>query len=400
MSSCLGLRVVIGVSAGIAAYKAPALVREFVKAGAEVRVILTHSAQQFVSPLALQAVSGHEVYTQWFDSHTEHGMGHIDLARWADVVVIAPATAHCIANLVHGFGGDLLTATVLATQAPLFVCPAMNRQMWDKPAVQRNVTQLRGDGVHIVGPDRGEQACGDVGFGRMTEPDEIMKAVSGSLISDRWLEGRRVVVTAGPTQEPLDPVRFLGNRSSGKMGYAIATRCAQLGAHVDLVSGPVAISVPDGVSVHSIMTAKEMLGVTRQLCSSADLFFSVAAVADFTPVKISEQKIKKDPSESVPTIALEKNPDIVATIKSENPDLFVIGFAAESENVEQYARKKLETKNLNMIVANNIVEDGVGFGADANRVLVMDREGQVELGPTLKSTLAQMLLDLVKSRMP
>lgn len=380
--------MLIGISGGIAAYKAPELVRRLRKRGAEVRVAMTRGAKAFISPLTLQAVSGHRVHETLLDAEAEAGMGHIELARWADDVVIAPATADLIARLAHGLADDLLTTTVLASRARLWLAPAMNHVMWDHPAVQANATKLQQRGARMLGPDSGSQACGEEGYGRMLAPDEIAAAIMGA--SSR-LEGKRFVVTAGPTHEALDPVRFLGNRSSGRMGFAVAEALADAGAEVVLVAGPVQLSTGSRISRIDVRSAEQMrAAVMAQL--PADAFVSVAAVADYRPASRSDEKIKRS-GESM-QLELVPNPDILREVAGLSPRPFVVGFAAETSDVGENARAKLQAKNLDLIAANRVGDD-CGFDVGENALVVYSSDREWDLGSDSKRALAEKLVSLI-----
>lgn len=385
-------RVLVGVSAGIAAYKTPELVRRLRERGCEVRVAMTRGAKEFITPLTLQAVSGHRVHETLLDAEAEAGMGHIELARWADDIVIAPATADVLARLAAGMADDLLTTTVLASRARLWLAPAMNHVMWDHPAVGQNVATLAQRGAKILGPDSGSQACGEEGYGRMLAPGEIAAAMTAGSES---LAGKRFVVTAGPTYEPLDPVRFIGNRSSGRMGFAVAEALAQAGAEVTLIAGPVHLSAGGAIQRIDVRTAAEMRdAVMAQL--PADGFVSVAAVADYRPASHSDQKIKR----SGDSMALElvPNPDIVKEVAGLKPRPFVVGFAAETGNVAEYARGKLESKNLDMIAANRVGDD-CGFDACDNSLVVYSNDREWDLGSATKRELGRKLVAAIVEAM-
>ena len=388
-----GKNILVGVTGGIAAYKTPELVRRLREAGAEVRVIMSIGAEAFITPLTLQAVSGHRVHGRLLDEEAEAGMGHIELARWADEVVIAPATAHVIARLAHGLADDLLATVVLATEARVWLAPAMNRVMWSAPAVQDNCRVLESRGVGLIGPGVGGQACGEQGEGRMLEPDDIVAA-----LGDRngLLQGLHFVVTAGPTHEPLDPVRFLGNRSSGRMGYALAEALANAGARVDLVSGPVNLPTPAGVNRIDVCTAAEMLSAVNDRIEDADGFVGVAAVADYRPEKAADHKIKK--SGQALTLQLVENPDILATVASRRPKPFVVGFAAETRDLENAAQAKLQRKGADLIAANR-VDAGRGFDAEDNELEVYAADRRWTLAHQPKHALARELVSIIAEQM-
>jgi phosphopantothenoylcysteine decarboxylase/phosphopantothenate--cysteine ligase len=392
------MNVLLGISGGIAAYKTPELVRRLRERGAEVQIVMTASASEFVTETALQAVSGRPIRSNLWDKEAEASMSHIELARWADAVLIAPATAEIIARLASGAASDLLTTICLATEAPIAIAPAMNRVMWANAAVQSNKETLAGRGVRILGPDSGEQACGEVGEGRMLDPDDIAAIVCGpSLVrsEDLLLTGKTVVVTAGPTREPIDPVRFITNRSSGKMGYAIAQAALEQGARVVLISGPTAIAPPAGVDVRQVETAQEMYTATHEEIAAADIFIGTAAVADYRPAEAQVQKIKKN--NATMTIELVRSDDILASVAVLENAPFTVGFAAETENLREYAIGKLERKKLDMIVANQ-VGVGKGFDSDQNAVSVYWKAGEQSFDLADKQELARDLLKLIAER--
>jgi phosphopantothenoylcysteine decarboxylase/phosphopantothenate--cysteine ligase len=390
-----GRRVVVGVAGGIAAYKAAELVRALVKAGAEVRVVMTDAAQRFITPLTLQALSQHPVATDTFDLTQEATIGHIQLADTAELLVIAPATADVIARLAHGLANDLLTTVALACRAPLLLAPAMNVNMWRHPATQANLRTLVERGVHTVGPDAGELACGWIGEGRLIEAADIAAACA-ELLGPRDWAGRRVLVTAGPTYEPIDPVRFLGNRSTGKMGFAIAARAARRGAEVTLIAGPTALPTPAGVRRVDVETARQMRQATLDAVEGAAMVVMTAAVADYRPSVEAPEKLKKAELGDAPSVALTKNPDILAELKGRAP--VVVGFAAETEDVERHAAEKLRQKGCDLIVANDVSEAGSGFGTDTNRVVLLARDGSIERLPLLdKDEVAERILDRARA---
>src|SRR5690554_3747219 len=375
-----GTKVLLGISAGIAAYKSAMLARLLKQAGCEVRVVMTEGAQAFITPLTLQALTGEPVRTSLLDPEAEAGMGHIELARWADTILIAPATADLMARLAAGMPDDLLTTLCLASQSRKVMAPAMNQAMWAHPATQRNATRLAEDGWRLLGPASGDQACGDVGPGRMLEPEEILAALLEPPKAPE-AAGLAVTITAGPTREPLDPVRYLSNHSSGKMGYALAEAAAALGARVTLISGPVSLPCPAGVERLEVETALEMHEAAQRLAPESDLFIGCAAVAGYRAESAAEHKIKKVEGEEELVLRLVKNPDIiagVAALPAESRPL-VVGFAAETRDVERYARDKLARKGLDMIVANDVSREGLGFGSDHNAALLLWRGGDGEV---------------------
>lgn len=397
-------RVLLGVTGSIAAYKAAELIRRLREAGAEVRVVMTEGAKAFVMPLTFQALSGFPVYENLLDKEAEAAMGHIELARWADVILIAPATANSLANLVQGNADELLHAVCLAADVPLAVAPAMNKHMWADQATQENIQILTKRGVLVIGPDSGEQACGDVGEGRMIDSDIIVSAVS-NLFSVGSLTGHTVVITAGPTREAIDPVRYISNHSSGKMGFAIANAAVEAGAKVILISGPVHLDTPDRVTRLNVESAAEMETVVREQVASADIFIATAAVADFRPVTVQQEKIKKTDegfnAEDL-NLALEKTTDILAMVKAEHGNIFCVGFAAETQDLENYAKAKLKNKNIEMIAANLVGHSASKtagtFNSDNNELTVFWDEGSVSFALASKTKLARQLIDLIAQR--
>jgi phosphopantothenoylcysteine decarboxylase/phosphopantothenate--cysteine ligase len=391
-----GRKILVGVTGGIAAYKSPDVVRRLIERGTQVQVVMTSGATQFVTPLSLQAVSGRAVRTDLWDSNAEAAMGHIELARWADEIVIAPASADFLARLAHGLADDLLTTLCLATTAPISVAPAMNHVMWMNAATQSNVRLLEERGVRILGPASGDQACGEVGPGRMLEANEIADAVSANIAVANLLSGLKVVVTAGPTRERIDPVRYISNRSSGKMGYAVAQAARDAGAKVVLVTGPVGIAPPTGMNVVNVETAEQMLDAVRTHLMGANIFVAAAAVSDYKAASASREKIKK--TEAALTLPLARTPDVLATIARAASHPFLVGFAAETENVETNALEKLESKSLDMIAANK-VGDGLAFDKDDNALTVYwPGGGKVEFPLVSKTLLARQLVALIAAR--
>lgn len=394
-------RILLGVGGGIAAYKAAELVRRLRERGAQVRVVMTENAERFVAPLTFQALSGEPVRTSLWDSAAEAAMGHIELARWAQCIVVAPASADLIARLAQGQADDLLTTLCLASEAPLFVAPAMNRVMWANAAVQANVATLLARGATLLGPDEGDQACGETGAGRMWEAPAIAEAVlepAPDPAVGAALSGKRLLLTAGPTFEDLDPVRYLGNRSSGRMGYAIAAQARRLGMEVILVSGPVSLPAPAGVRRIGVRSAEQMREAVLAHLPGTDVFVATAAVADFRPRERSDSKIKKRGDGGL-TLELVQNPDILAEVAARQDRPFVVGFAAETDEVERYARDKLERKRLDMIAANRVGEEGCGFDADCNALDVLWPGGQAHVGKASKAQVARELLGLVAARL-
>lgn len=387
-------RVLLGVSGGIAAYKSAELARRLRDAGAEVRVAMTRGATQFITPLTMQAVSGNRVHLELLDLEAEAGMSHIELGRWADAVLVAPASANFIARLAQGLADDLLATVCLATAAPVALAPAMNRQMWTNAATQANVAALAKRGVRIWGPGEGAQACGEKGSGRMLEPGELVSACA-NLFETRLLEGRRVVVTAGPTWEAWDPVRGITNRSSGRMGYAVAIAAAEAGARVTLISGPSAFADPDRVHTVRVRSAQEMLAAVLEAVREADIFVGAAAVADYRPAEVVQSKVKKG-AERI-QLELVRNPDILATVAALKPAPFTVGFAAETHDLLANARAKLVNKKLDLVAAN-VVGEGVGFETEDNRLTLVDAHGMVELPMSHKSQLARLLIQHIAER--
>ena len=389
MCSLSNKRIIVGVTGGIAAYKSAEVVRRLQDRGAEVRVVMTPGAEEFLRPLTMQALSGHPVHTGLLDEKAEAGMGHIELARWADLLLIAPASADFIANMVHGRADSLLAAIYLATPAKVAIAPAMNQAMWSHSASVENINNLTRRGVTIIGPESGSQACGDIGPGRMEQPDSIIEQAS-SLFNSGVLQGKKVVITAGPTREALDPVRYISNHSSGKMGYALAAAAIDVGADVTLISGPVALSIPEKCQGILVMSADEMQQAALEFAEGADIFIATAAVADYKAASIASEKIKSGDDKM--TISLEKNPDIVSSVASTFEDLFVIGFAAESNDVETYAKGKLEQKHLDAIVANDISRADIGFNSDDNEVSWIDTDSTIIFSKRSKAQLARDLV--------
>lgn len=391
-------RILLGVTGGIAAYKSAELVRLLKKAGYDVRVVMTSGAEAFVTPLTFQALSGEPVRTSLLDPEAESGMGHIELAKWADQVVVAPASADFLARLAQGMADDLLTTVCSATEAPIALAPAMNQAMWRNHRTQRNIKLLEDDPqIRLWGPDKGQQACGDTGPGRMLEPQALLERIQGTS-TDGVLSGKRVVITAGPTREPIDPVRYITNHSSGKMGYALAVAARNAGAKVVLISGPVTIPSPEGVDVQGVTTAQDMLeAASAAVDEGCDLFIASAAVADYRPQTCAGDKIKKSSEEMA--LALVRNPDTLATIADRKDAPFTVGFAAETTDVAKYATDKMQRKKLRMIVANDVSVPGLGFNSDNNAVTVFWPGGQRSIGPTSKQQIAGSLIELISEHL-
>lgn len=385
------MRWLVGITGGIAAYKTPELVRLLKKQGAEVRVVMSKGAQAFVTPLTLQAVSQQPVHTELLDPNAEAAMGHIELARWAEGILIAPLSANHLAKLALGVADDLLSTLCLATEAPLFVAPAMNQKMWHHPATQQHIQTLRARGVTILGPLEGEQACGEYGLGRMLEPEAIMQAV----MSPRLFDGVPMVITAGPTREFIDPVRFISNRSSGKMGFALAAEAASMGAIVDLITGPVHLPTPPGVSRIDVESAEEMAKIAQEKMAHADIFVGTAAVADCRPQQRAAQKIKKTENPVWPS-AWVSTPDILAMIAKAYPQKLMVGFAAETENGEEYAKQKLKNKQVDLIALNDVSRKDIGFESDDNALTVFSKNKTHSISKAAKKQVAIELLKIMR----
>jgi phosphopantothenoylcysteine decarboxylase/phosphopantothenate--cysteine ligase len=390
--------ILLAVSGGIAAYKSAELVRLLRKRGATVRVVMTRSAMQFVSPLTFQALSGNPVHSELLDADEENSMGHINLARWADALIIAPATANTIAKCSHGLADDLLSTLYLAATCPVYIAPAMNQAMWHKPVTQENIQKLKSHGVIVIGPEQGDQACGETGFGRMTEPVEICSRLMTEP-SPQCLSGLKVLISAGPTREPLDPVRYITNRSSGKMGYALAQAAIKAGAKVTLVSGPVSLTAPADAYVINVETAAQMHEAVIAQALEHDIYIGAAAVADYSPALMENEKIKKQDGQTTLTLSLQKTRDILAEVAQLSKRPFTVGFAAETHDLEQYALDKLVRKNLDMIAANWVGRDQGGFDSEQNALQVFWKEGQKTLAMTGKNRLAEQLISLIVERM-
>lgn len=392
-----GPRIILGVTGGIAAYKSPELVRRLRDRGAQVQVVMTRGARTFVSPVTFQAVSGRRVRDDLWDEAAEAAMGHIELARWADLVLVAPATAHCMGSLAGGLAGDLLTTLCMATEAPVILAPAMNQAMWSNPAVQENRALLERRGVRLLGPAEGDQACGEEGPGRMLEPEDIVRAVfeEPARLASQSLKGLTAIITAGPTREPIDPVRYITNRSSGKMGFALAAAAQEAGARVILVSGPVSIATPAGVERIDVETAEEMYKSVHERVGEADLFVACAAVSDYKPETEASEKLKRTTASM--NLELIRSLDTLASVAGLKDGPFTVGFAAETQNVEDNARNKLKRKGLDMIAANRVGRD-CGFDQETNSLMVFWDGGEVELEQASKSVLARRLIQLIADR--
>jgi phosphopantothenoylcysteine decarboxylase / phosphopantothenate---cysteine ligase len=394
MYQLTGKRILLGVTGGIAAYKAAILLRQLRQHGAEVRVVMTHNACEFITPLTMQALSGKPVYTKLLDLETESAMSHIELARWPDLVLIAPSSANFIARYSNGFAEDLLSTLCLATSSPVMLAPAMNQQMWQNPVTQENLKKLKTRGIIIIGPGKGEQACGENGLGRMLEPEEILTLAAKSFETN-ILSGSRLLITAGPTREAIDPVRYISNHSSGRMGYAVAMAGIEAGAEVSLISGPVNLSAPSRAKLINVISTAEMYFAVMQKVSSTDIFISTAAVADYSLQNIAYKKIKK--SSDTYELSLKKNPDILAEVAALNSPPFTVGFAAETENLELNAQAKLRSKRLDMIAANQVGQ-GLGFDSEMNALTVFWGTGKKQMQKASKTRLARILITLIADR--
>ena len=391
MTNLTNKKIVLGITGGIAAYKCAELVRRLKDSGCEVKVVMTESAKHFITPLTMQAVSGETVSDSLLDPSAEASMGHIEFAKWADLILVAPATCNIIAKMAAGIADDLLTTLLLATPAKVAVAPAMNQQMYAHAATQANLATLKARNVLIWGPGKGEQACGDIGAGRMLEPHELV-ALCTAKEQPQLLAGKTITITAGPTREPLDPVRFISNHSSGKMGYALAEAALQFGAKVNLISGPVTIKAPTGVNLINIESAEELLTESLTYASQSDAFIGCAAVADYRAANIASQKMKKQGDEL--TLTLTKNPDVIAAIANLTQNRpYTVGFAAETQNVESYAKGKLQNKNLDMICANDVSKSGLGFNSDHNALTLYWHNEQLELPTTSKIEIARKVIE-------
>ena len=395
MLNFLNTNILLCVTGGIAAYKSAEIIRLFKKDGAEVRVIMTESAKEFITPLTLQAVSGNEIHDSLLDVKAESAMGHIELAKWADIILIAPCTAESLAKITHGRADDLMGSVILASKAPTFIAPAMNTTMWLDKSTQENFQTLVSRGINFIGPDEGEQACGDVGPGRLVEPEKIIELIKSDLHNGP-LSGKTITNTAGPTREQIDPVRYISNNSSGKMGYALADAARLQGANVNLVSGPVSLTANKGINLFKINSADEMLNKVFECMESSDIFISCAAVADFKPTNYSNTKIKKEDSENL-EINLQKNHDILSEVSKRHSSAYIVGFAAETSNVNDNANKKLNSKNLNMIISNDVSDKSIGFDSDDNEVHVITKNETIFLKKNKKIKIAREILNIIAS---
>ena len=387
--------ILLCVTGGIAAYKAAEIIRLFKKDGADVRVIMTESAKEFITPLTLQAVSGNEIHDSLLDLKAESAMGHIELAKWADIILIAPCTAESMAKIVHGRADDLMGAVILASKASIYIAPAMNTTMWLDQGTQANYQTLLSRGIKFIGPDEGEQACGDIGPGRLVEPDKIINLIKSHL-NKGPLSGKTVTITAGPTREQIDPVRYISNNSSGKMGYALAEAAVQEGAIVNLVSGPVVLAADKSINLFKINSASEMLEAVNSCMKSSDIFISCAAVADYKPSNYSDTKIKKENLDNL-EINLEKNHDILSEVAEQFSSAYIVGFAAETSNVNSNAKKKLDSKNLNMIISNDVSDTSIGFDSDENEVHVITGSKTIFIKKDKKIRIAREILNIIST---
>lgn len=400
MSALANKKILLGITGGIAAYKSIELVRLLKKAGADVQVVLTEGAKAFVTPMTLQAVSGLPVRSSLLDVDAEAGMGHIELAKWADLIIIAPASADFIARHTQGMANDLLSTLCLATTADIWLAPAMNQAMWSHPATQENIALLQQRGIQLIGPESGAQACGDLGYGRMSEAAAIFNELEKALTSEQPLAGQHWLITAGPTMEAIDPVRFISNHSSGKMGYALAQEAQALGAKVSLVSGPVAVKAASGVQLYPVKSALDMLSQCREVAqqNEVDVFIGAAAVADFRLKEVASQKMKKQSNTDEMQLTLVKNPDIIATMVTEKQAKFIVGFAAETQNLLAYATDKLNRKGLDLIIANDVSRTDIGFNQDQNQVTVVAKDQTWTPEQAAKTELAKYLVSLIQSQ--
>jgi len=385
-------KIIVALTGSIAAYKAAELVRLIKKSEAEVRIIMTDAAKEFITPITMQALSGHPIHSNLLDTEAEAAMGHITLAKWADAIIVSPCSANTLAKISQGLGDDLLTAVILASKAKVFLAPAMNQQMWNAKITQENVVKASLLGHKILGPGEGEQACGDTGSGRMLEPEEIFAALEAFSLS--LLAGKKVLITAGPTQEPIDPVRYLSNHSSGKMGYALAEAAEAAGASVTLISGPVNLRASSSIEIINVVTAKDMHTEVKKCIEAADVFIGCAAVADYSPVTTQPQKIKKNLHENL-VLELEPNPDILKFVSENYSNKIIIGFSAETENIEDFARKKLVAKNLDFIVANDVSRNDIAFNAAENEVLIISKDKTKALPKASKILVAHQILNYI-----
>ena len=385
--------ILLGVTGGIAAYKSAEIIRLFKKLGADVRVVMTESAKEFITPLTLQAISGNEIHDSLLNTEAEAAMGHIELAKWADIILIAPCTAETISKITHGRADDLMGALILASKADIFIAPAMNMNMWLDDSTQQNYKTLSSRGISFIGPAEGEQACGDIGPGRMVEPENIIELIRSSYKTGP-LSGKTITITAGPTREQIDPVRFISNNSSGKMGYSLADAAIEAGASVNLVSGPVSLEADKSINLYKINSASEMMNVVMECMDSSDIFIGCAAVSDYKPADYSENKIKKDEIPNL-EIELKKNEDILKNVATNFSSSYVVGFAAETSDVNNNAMQKLKSKNLDMIISNDVSDKSIGFNVDDNEVTVITCDEKIFIKKDKKIRIAREILKII-----
>ena len=397
MSNLTNKNILLCVTGGIAAYKAAELVRLLKTSNAFVKVLMTKSAQEFITPLTMQALSGEKVHTDLLSTEAEAAMGHIELAKWCDLIVIAPCSANSLSKIAEGRGDDLLSAVCLATESEIFIAPAMNQAMWKDKRTQKNLSKSIKAGLNIIGPASGEQACGDVGDGRMTEPADIVSEVEKTL-EKGLLTGKKVIITAGPTQEMIDPVRYISNKSSGKMGFSLAEEVKNQGALVTLISGPVNLKTPEKVKRHDVLSADEMKLKVEELIEDCDIFIAAAAVSDFKPKEIYKNKIKKNKSEKHLNLKMDKNSDILKVISEKNLNLKTVGFAAETENLLSNAKKKLSQKKLDLIVANDVSKKDIGFDSDENEVTLITKKEQKKIKKASKKIVSKKIVEFIASK--
>ena len=393
MQSFSNKNILLCITGGIAAYKSAEILRLFKKNGADIRIVMTEAAKEFITPLTMQALSGNPIHNSLLDEKAEAAMSHIELAKWADIIIIAPCTAETMSKLAHGRADDLMGAVILASNAKTFIAPAMNVEMWRDPVTQNNLNILSQRDLYFIGPASGEQACGDVGDGRMEEPLNIFNFIKNKVINNK-LQNIKITITAGPTREQIDPVRYISNNSSGKMGYALADAAIEEGAEVILISGPVSLRSNPKAKLISINSADELLNEAYKAMESSDIFISCAAVADYQPLNSHDNKIKKNKDEML-DITLTKNPDILSSISKKHPDKFIVGFAAETENVEDNAKDKLINKKLNMIIANDVSDTSIGFDSDNNEVMIITQNKSILAKKDSKLNIARNIIDLI-----
>ena len=394
MKQLANKHILLCVTGGIAAYKAAEIIRLFKTSGANTRVLMTEAAQEFITPLTMQALSGNQVHTDLLDTKAEAAMGHIELAKWSDIILIAPCSANSIARLASGKGDDLMTAVCLAAECKIYFAPAMNQAMWSDSRTQENFKKLINNNFISIGPDSGEQACGDEGFGRMSEPQQIINQIASSF-SQGLLAGKKILITAGPTREKIDPVRYISNRSSGKMGFSIAEAARDAGGLVSIISGPVSLETPNEVDRINVESADEMLKEVDKAINNFDLFISTAAVSDFKPEEYENQKIKKQKKANNLNLELTKNQDILKSVSENKGDLKVIGFAAETQNIIENAKKKLKEKNLDLIIANDVSDDSIGFDSDENEVYLITRKIEKKISKVSKKKLSRNIIEFI-----